>query len=162
MGDAMRSTHAPKAHITDEVCITHAVRITFRKERITQKSLFCPVDKRDFFVGAADGTRTRTVSLPGDFKSPVSTDSTTAALITHIIYHRQRKVSSGWRDPPASACQKSPYRTFLTASAAERFESFKTLLRPKSLKNQAFLRRVIVTRGGPCPLALPRASVVDD
>ena len=30
--------------------------------------------------GAADGTRTRTVSLPGDFKSPVSTDSTTAAL----------------------------------------------------------------------------------
>ena len=29
--------------------------------------------------GAADGTRTRTVSLPGDFKSPVSTDSTTAA-----------------------------------------------------------------------------------
>ena len=31
------------------------------------------------FFGAADGTRTRTVSLPGDFKSPVSTDSTTAA-----------------------------------------------------------------------------------
>ena len=32
-----------------------------------------------FCIGAADGTRTRTVSLPGDFKSPVSTDSTTAA-----------------------------------------------------------------------------------
>ncbi|MGM9587680.1 MAG: hypothetical protein ACI3VA_09360 [Candidatus Limivicinus sp.] len=47
-----------------------------------------------------------------------------------------------------SACQKSPGRTFLTASTAERFEKFKTLLRPKSLKNQAFLRRVIVTRGG--------------
>ena len=31
------------------------------------------------FFHAADGTRTRTVSLPGDFKSPVSTDSTTAA-----------------------------------------------------------------------------------
>ena len=31
--------------------ITHAVRITFRKERITQKSLFCLADKRDFFVG---------------------------------------------------------------------------------------------------------------
>ena len=30
------------------------------------------------FFGAADGSRTRTVSLPGDFKSPVSTDSTTA------------------------------------------------------------------------------------
>ena len=34
----------------------------------------------------------------------------------------------------------------MTASAAERFEFFKTLLRPKSLKNQAFWRRVIVTR----------------
>ena len=56
IGDAMRSAHAPKACITDEVCITHAVRITFRKERITQKSLFCLVDKRDFFVGASGDT----------------------------------------------------------------------------------------------------------
>ncbi|MCI7740863.1 MAG: hypothetical protein MSO56_00940, partial [Clostridiales bacterium] len=60
------------------------------------------------------------------------------------------------------ACQKSPVGTFLTASSAERFEIFKTLLRPKSLKNQAFWRRVIVTRGGPYPLALPRCSVVGD
>ena len=52
----MRSAHAPKACITDEVCITHAVRITFRKERITQKSLFCPVDKRDFFVQKSNQT----------------------------------------------------------------------------------------------------------
>ena len=37
------------------------------------------VSKRVSSYGAADGTRTRTVSLPGDFKSPVSTDSTTAA-----------------------------------------------------------------------------------
>ena len=36
------------------------------------------------FFGAADGTRTRTVSLPGDFKSPVSTDSTTAAAKGHF------------------------------------------------------------------------------
>lgn len=36
--------------------------------------------------GAADGTRTRTVSLPGDFKSPVSTDSTTAAAIDMVAY----------------------------------------------------------------------------
>ena len=36
-------------------------------------------------IGAADGTRTRTVSLPGDFKSPVSTDSTTAAWLRVII-----------------------------------------------------------------------------
>ena len=35
--------------------------------------------------GAADGTRTRTVSPPGDFKSPVSTDSTTAACDNLII-----------------------------------------------------------------------------
>lgn len=35
--------------------------------------------------GAADGTRTRTVSLPGDFKSPVSTDSTTTAYILNFI-----------------------------------------------------------------------------
>ena len=52
----MRSAHAPKACITDEVCITHAVRITFRKERITRKSLFCPVDKRDFFVQKSNQT----------------------------------------------------------------------------------------------------------
>ena len=34
--------------------------------------------------GAADGTRTRTVSLPGDFKSPVSTDSTTTAGFAYL------------------------------------------------------------------------------
>ena len=39
---------------------------------------------RDY--GAADGTRTRTVSLPGDFKSPVSTDSTTAATSVMVTY----------------------------------------------------------------------------
>ncbi|MBR5773234.1 MAG: hypothetical protein IKY44_00135 [Clostridia bacterium] len=31
IGDAMRSTHAPKACITGEACITHAVCITFRR-----------------------------------------------------------------------------------------------------------------------------------
>jgi hypothetical protein len=59
----MRSAHAPKARITGEACITHAVRITFRKERITQKSLFCPADKRGFFVGAGYGNRTRQKAL---------------------------------------------------------------------------------------------------
>ena len=39
----------------------------------------CPV------FGAADGTRTRTVSLPRDFKSPVSTDFTTAAWLSIMI-----------------------------------------------------------------------------
>ena len=37
---------------------SQAKRITFRKERITQKSLFCPVDKRDFFVGGPEEIRT--------------------------------------------------------------------------------------------------------
>ena len=41
INDAMRSAHAPKACITDEVCITHAVRLTFRKERIIQKTHLC-------------------------------------------------------------------------------------------------------------------------
>ena len=42
------------------------------------------------FYGAADGTRTRTVSLPGDFKSPVSTDSTTAACGCERLDSNQR------------------------------------------------------------------------
>ena len=50
ISDAIRFTHVPKACITAEGDITHEVRTTFRKERITQKSLLCPVDKRDFFV----------------------------------------------------------------------------------------------------------------
>ena len=33
------------------------------------------------FFGAGDRTRTGTVLLPGDFKSPVSTDSTTPATV---------------------------------------------------------------------------------
>ena len=48
--------------------------------------------QRAGFSGAADGTRTRTVSLPGDFKSPVSTDSTTAAAKTYdtiFLFYRQ-------------------------------------------------------------------------
>ena len=58
IGDVMRSAHAPKACITDVVCITHEVRITFRKERITQRSLICLVDKSGFFGGTPEGTRT--------------------------------------------------------------------------------------------------------
>ena len=50
IGDAMRSIHVPKVCITGDACITHVVRITFRKERITQKSPICLVDKLDFFV----------------------------------------------------------------------------------------------------------------
>ena len=52
----MRFVHAPKACIIDEVCITHAVCITFRKERITQRNLICQVDKSGFFVGGAGET----------------------------------------------------------------------------------------------------------
>ena len=41
------------------------------------------------FCGAGDRTRTGTVLLPGDFKSPVSTNSTTPAACRHKLeYHR--------------------------------------------------------------------------
>ncbi len=50
--------------------------------------------------GAADGTRTRTISLSGDFKSPVSTDSTTA---TQRLYFSTgnipRQDAHFWRKP---------------------------------------------------------------
>ena len=45
----MRSFHAPQACITGEACITHAVRITFRKERITQKIPFV-IRQKGFFA----------------------------------------------------------------------------------------------------------------
>ena len=55
--------------------------------------------------GAADGTRTRTVSLPGDFKSPVSTDSTTAAAGVYdstFLFYRQGcfRPAAGGKTPP--------------------------------------------------------------
>ena len=51
-------SYAAGVHHRPTVDITQVVRITFRKERITQKSPFCLVDKRDFFVGGDYGTRT--------------------------------------------------------------------------------------------------------
>ena len=39
MSDAMRYDHAPKACITDAVCITHEVRITFRRNASLKKAL---------------------------------------------------------------------------------------------------------------------------
>ena len=52
------TARAEGVHHRPKVDITHEVRISFRKERITQKSLFCLVDKRDFFVGGDGGIRT--------------------------------------------------------------------------------------------------------
>ena len=46
----MRSIHAPKACITAEGNITHKVRITFRKERITQKTHLCRQTKVRFLL----------------------------------------------------------------------------------------------------------------
>ena len=71
IGDAMRSTLVPQACITGGAYITHKVRITFRKERITQKSLFCTEDKRDFFVGDPDGIRTRVTAVKGRCLRPL-------------------------------------------------------------------------------------------
>ena len=55
MSDAMRSSHAPKACITGEACITHEVRITFRKERITQKNLICHLTNQVFLLVTRTG-----------------------------------------------------------------------------------------------------------
>ena len=45
--------------------------------------------QRSFLRGAADGTRTRTVFLPVNFKSTMSTDSITAAYKT-VNYRQER------------------------------------------------------------------------
>jgi len=49
---------------------------------------------------------------------------------------------------------------FDCASTAKHFAASKMLLCPKNLYLQAFRWRIIVLRGGPCPLAHPRCSVV--
>ena len=60
----MRSSHAPEACITGEACITHAVRISFRKERITQKIPFV-IRQKGFFAGDPYGTRTHVTAVKG-------------------------------------------------------------------------------------------------
>ena len=60
--------------------------------RYNKQNIRSIVETTERINGAADGTRTRTVSLPGDFKSPVSTDSTTAAAgdyDTIFLFYRQ-------------------------------------------------------------------------
>ena len=65
--------HARSAHLVPQ-------------ERITQKSPFCLVDKKDFFVGAGDRGRT-CMLLAQEPKSCVSANSTTpaCAVILYII-----------------------------------------------------------------------------
>ena len=53
--------HTRRRRASQAIRITHAVRITFRKERITQKSLFCLPDKRGFFVGRGGRIWTRDI-----------------------------------------------------------------------------------------------------
>ena len=53
------------------------------------------------FCGAGDRTRTGTVSLPGDFKSPVSTNSTTPAAC-----------SAGFRIPQDGGSVKGSFEIF--------------------------------------------------
>ena len=59
----MRSAHATKARITGEACITHEVRFSFRKERITQKKPVLSIRQNRLFVGAGDEARTRYLHL---------------------------------------------------------------------------------------------------
>ena len=55
----MRSTHAPQACITDRRSTSRTEGVHHvPKERITQKSPICLVDKSDFFVGGLEGDRT--------------------------------------------------------------------------------------------------------
>ena len=54
---------------------------------IIVKNLFCQVDKRGFLHGAGSGGRTRTVSLPPDFESGASANSTTPAKLRYILYN---------------------------------------------------------------------------
>ena len=64
----------------------------FRKEQIQLKKA---LPKKCFFHGAADRGRTDTVSLPLDFESSASANSTTAANhITALVYHICFKKSS--------------------------------------------------------------------
>ena len=58
-------TRAEGVHYRPKVDITHAVRITFRKERITQRNLICQVDKSGFFVGDPYGNRTHVTAVKG-------------------------------------------------------------------------------------------------
>ena len=67
IGDAMRSAHAPKACITGVACITHEVRISFRRNASLKKDIrktdvffvvtrrgialvFCKAKKQTFFL----------------------------------------------------------------------------------------------------------------
>ena len=61
-------TRAEGVHYRPKVDITHAVRITFRKERITQRNLICQVDKSGFFVGRSDVARTRDPLTPSQVR----------------------------------------------------------------------------------------------
>ena len=60
------------------ICSENSVNIG-NISNIRKKNPTLTLSKSGWERGAVDGTRTRTVSLPGDFKSPVSTDSTTTA-----------------------------------------------------------------------------------
>ena len=83
---------------------------------------------------------------------------------TNLLHLRRRllwcmRKSSG--DAAASACQKSPGRTFLTASAAEYFDFIKILLRPKSLKIRLFCGGLLDHEAGLDPLVHPRYPIFD-
>ena len=82
-----------------------------------------------YCFGAADGTRTRTVSLPGDFKSPVSTDSTTAAAIDYDnTIFKFRQVTAGpdsahrhpGSNPETSSAPADPWPSWPPRSASPR------------------------------------------
>ena len=66
-------------HARSALHLRSILRVPRKRNTSFEKSHICLVDKCGIFRGAADRTRTGTVSLPADFKSALSTYSNTAA-----------------------------------------------------------------------------------
>ena len=73
-----------------------------------------------------------------------------AHIIAHILIRRFLGLS---------ACQKSPVRTFLPTLSAEHFERVQNVV-TESLEVSRLSTAVYPIWGGPCPLKLPRCSVI--
>ena len=73
---------------------------------------------------------------------------------------RQPHIPRFWnRKRGISACQKNPYRTFLTALSAEHFESFQNAVAESLYKG--FQRRFIQFEAGLAPSSSPAALLSD-
>ena len=83
-------SYVPKAHFIGRSPASFFMR---RRRASFKKRAFCLQDKRLFFCGAGGGGRTRMVSLPPDFESGASANSTTPAKLRFILYNTFYKKS---------------------------------------------------------------------